>query len=118
MLCYMFSSAFNCRHILFHISSCKKENENSSYSANDSNSQKHTARGGFFQNLPSNERGNSGSQSEAHIKTGLSPDSISGRQNYSYLLAEGITDSDHNFPAGRCQSTDPGEKSCISVNII
>ena len=90
MLCYMFSSAFNCRHILFHISSCKKENENSSYSANDSNSQKHTARGGFFQNLPSNERGNSGSQSEAHIKTGLSPDSISGRQNYSYLLAEGI----------------------------
>lgn len=90
MLCYMFSSAFNCRHILFHISSCKKENENSSYSANDSDSQKHTVRGGFFQNLPSNERGNSGSQSEAHIKKGLSLDSISGRQNYSYLLAEGI----------------------------
>ena len=67
----MFSSAFNCRHILFHISSCKKENENSSYSANDSDSQKHTVRGGFFQNLPSNERGNSGSQSEAHIKKGL-----------------------------------------------
>ena len=71
---------------LFHISSCKKENKKGTDKTNNGDHQKHTVRSSFFQNLSPNKRRDGSSQSETHIKAGLSPDCIPGRQNAIYII--------------------------------